>query len=433
MLELQPNAVNDVLPGLPLVEPRTRYAYGTLVWMISLIFVLFQFFLQLSSAEIVEGLMQSFYISAFGAGVLASIYYYIYVVLQTPVGILLDRYGPRRLLSMGAIGVSIGCLLFAGSQNLVIAALGRLIMGAGAAFAFVGSMNLAGRWFPPKHFSLIAAIAETVGMLGSIIGGLFLAHSMRTYGWRHCMLIASVTAVVIGIALWVIVRDTPDGQPIVRRRSSMSELWQDLKLLIHNKAAWINGIYSGFSFSIISVFVALWGIPYFQMAHHISLLMATLLGDLVFIGVALGGPILGWIDARTHFRRVTMASLAIFATILLLIIILCPDLSLMLSAILMTLLGVCASGYVLTFIIANEIVPRSLRSTAIGFTNTMSVGVAPIFQPLVGLVLTKVALSHHAVNHLQYVTTDYQWALLIVPGLTAVAAFLAFYLPERRP
>ena len=85
-------------------NPPTRYAYGSVVWFTSLIFVLFQFFLQLSSAQIVTGLMQSFTLSAFGAGLLASMYYYVYVTLQIPSGMLVDRYGPRRLLTVGSLG-----------------------------------------------------------------------------------------------------------------------------------------------------------------------------------------------------------------------------------------------------------------------------------------------------------------------------------------
>jgi fucose permease len=73
------------------------------VWMVSAVFVLFQFFLQLSSGEIIGGLMKTFALTAFGAGVLVSSYYYIYVLLQVPAGMLMDRYGSRGILSAGAL------------------------------------------------------------------------------------------------------------------------------------------------------------------------------------------------------------------------------------------------------------------------------------------------------------------------------------------
>ncbi len=106
-----------------------------IVWIISLAFVLFQFFIQLSSGESVDGLMRSFKLTAFGGGLLASSYYYIYVSLQTPAGLLMDRYGPRKLLSAGAFILMCGCIIFADAHWVVWAFVGRMIMGLGAAFA----------------------------------------------------------------------------------------------------------------------------------------------------------------------------------------------------------------------------------------------------------------------------------------------------------
>src|SRR5690554_5562331 len=110
-----------------------------IVWSVSAVFLLFQFFLQLSSADIVAGLMESFSLNALGAGLLASSYYYIYVILQAPAGILIDRFGPRRLLTLGAFVCGLGCWIFSMSLQLDWAVFGRLLMGTGAAFAFVGS------------------------------------------------------------------------------------------------------------------------------------------------------------------------------------------------------------------------------------------------------------------------------------------------------
>ena len=135
---------------------RTRLAWS--VWFVTTAFVLLQFFLQLSSGEIIAGLMKSFSLTAFGGGVLASSYYYIYVLLQTPAGMLIDRYGARGILSISALNVCIGSLLFAASKIVVIALLGRILMGIGAAFAFVGCLNLIATWFPaiPLRASAVA-------------------------------------------------------------------------------------------------------------------------------------------------------------------------------------------------------------------------------------------------------------------------------------
>ena len=145
-----------------------------LVWAVSAIFVLFQFYAAYFG-EIVAGLMHSYRLNAFYAGLLASSYYYIYTLLQAPAGLLVDRFGARRLLTLGACGLSVGCLIFGNAGHPLTALLGRLLMGASASFAFVGYLNLISNWFEPRRFGMMMSIAEVFGMLGSALGGLGLA------------------------------------------------------------------------------------------------------------------------------------------------------------------------------------------------------------------------------------------------------------------
>src|SRR3989338_9038414 len=134
---------------------RTRMAWT--VWTVTTAFVLLQFFLQLSSGELIDGLMKSFALTAFGGGILASSYYYIYVLLQIPAGMLLDRYGPRGILSAGALVVCLGSFIFSSASSVAMALLGRVLMGGGSAFAFVGCLNIISIWFPKRQFAFMAA------------------------------------------------------------------------------------------------------------------------------------------------------------------------------------------------------------------------------------------------------------------------------------
>jgi len=403
--------------------------YKWLVWTISALFVLFQFFLQLSSGEIVAGLMKSFHLSAFGGGILASAYYYIYVALQTPAGILMDRYGPRRLLSMGALVVMIGSGVFAIAPNVWVALLGRLLMGTGAAFAFVGSMNLVSRWFPAERFGFMVAMAETMGMLGILIGGSSLAVLVDQVGWRYCMYGAVGISALLAIGLWLIVRDSPANVTSIYHRPK-GEMWPDLKKLMQRKSAWINGLYSGFMFSIVTVFVALWAVPYLQQAHHLSLLSSALVCNFLFVGVAIGGPTMGWIDSHFPARRYLLVGGAIAAAFVLSFIIYFPQLPIWGVSALMFVLGLLSSAYVLNFVIANEIATPQIRSTSIGFVNMFSVGMAPILQPLIGLFLF--LLARHVVGaNAHYSTVQYEVALTILPLCMLGAAIIGAFLPKR--
>jgi MFS family permease len=401
-----------------------------LIWGVSAVFVLFQFFLQLSSGEIIDGLMNSFSLSAFGGGILASAYYYIYTILQTPAGVMIDRFGPRRLLTAGAIVCALGCFTFGASHYLLLAVMGRLMMGAGAAFAFVGSLNVIAKWFPVQRFALMAAIAETVGMMGTIVGGFFLAELVQNVGWRFSMVGAAGLALGIGVLIALVVRDKPRYAAPVSTRPR-GALWQDFKALVSNKVAWVNGLYSGTMFSVVTVFVALWAIPYIQLAHHISLTKATLICNLLFAGVAVGGPIIGWLDGRIHQRRALLMICALISAALLSVVIFVPSLSLSMLMVSMTLLGFFCSTYVVTFGVANDIVLPHMRGTSMGFLNTLSVGCAPLLQPIVGLIL-HLTVHHHGFGADHYSVGNYETALSILPVVVLSAAWLGWYVPGRK-
>lgn len=399
------------------------------IWFAATLFVLLQFFLQLTSGEIVDSLMKSFALNALGGGFLASTYYYTYASLQTPVGILFDRYGPRLLLTLGALIVGIGSVIFAYAPNLGIAILGRLLMGGGAAFAFVGTLYLTGQWFSPSRFAFMVALVETVGMLAVVASGYAIAKTVTILGWRDCMLVSAVIAFILAMILWVIIRDRPSGVLPAPRQSNQN-LWQDLRCLIGNKIAWANGCYAGILFAVTTVFTALWAIPFLQVSHHLSLVQATLLASMVFLGVAVGGPVIGWLDNHVPSRRLLMMVCALVSAVLISGIVYFSKLPLIILAMLLLLLGTFSSSYILAYAVGSEIVPLQLRSTSIGFVNTFAVGTAPLLQPLIGFFLSLGA--HEKQSVITYPLWDYDLALTVFPLLLLVAAWLACWIPNQK-
>lgn len=407
-------------PGTLKNARKKRMQLAWSVWLVAAIFVLYQFFLQLSSGEMIAGLMHSFALTALSGGVLAGSYYYIYVLLQTPAGMLLDRYGPRCILSVGALIVCAGGFIFSLSHSFVMALLGRILMGGGSAFAFVGCLNVIAIWFPKRQFALMTAIVETAGMMGAIIGNFGLAHGIEKIGWRDCMMFAAVFAGILSLFLFAIVRNAPRKKTICTQTTVQSSRTA-FHHMLKNPVIWMNGVYSGLMFSVVTVFVALWAIPFFQTIHHLSLMQATVVASALYAGVAVGGPLLGWLDSRTQWRKWLLIFNAIAAALCLFFVIFDAQLSSLLMGLLLFLAGICASSYVLTFAIVNEIAMPQHRAMGMGFTNMLCVAFAPILQPLVGFLIT-------AFDGVYY----FQWAMSVIPALLFVAAGLAFFLPQRQ-
>lgn|SRR3990167_7848377 len=407
---------------------RYRMSKAWMIWFSTFLFVIFQFFLQLTSGEILSGVMNSFALSAFGGSLLISGYYYIYCLLQTPSGMLLDRFGPRLTLSFGALIVCVGCCLFAGSHLVAVAAIGRILMGTGSACAFVGCLNVATKWFPLRRFAMMVALVETAGMLGTTLGGFGMAHFIQSAGWRHCMLFCAVIAGLIGLLLLTFVRNSP-RKKILTVPVTNQALLHGVMRIVKKKIAWLNGIYTGLMFSVVTTFSALWAVPFIQLVHHVNLIQATLCVSMLYIGVAIGTLIMGWLDTHTDYRRVLMIICSFVVAILLSIIIYDRYLSMGKTAILIFLSGISMSSYMLSFAISSDIADKNNRASSIGFTNMLCVISAPILQPLIGYVIKILDGRNNVYQSVSNNILHFQLGLSLLIIAMLISGIVAFFLP----
>ena len=162
-----------------------------------------------------------------------------------------------------------------------------------------------------------------------------------------------------------------------------------------------------------------------QTVHHVSLTTAAFICNLIFVGISVGGPLLAWLDSHFPIRRQITTYGALGTLILFSMVLYLPQLPVWLVGVLILLIGFTGSAYVLTFVIANEVAPSYMRSTSVGFVNMLSVGSAPLLQPVAGFLL---ALSSHHGTH--YTVHQYQFALTILPIALLIAVILAQYLPS---
>ncbi len=162
--------------------------YLLLAWLIcalGAIYYSYEYFLRISPSVMEYPLREHFNLSATGFGLLSAFYYYAYVPLQIPVGVLLDRYGPRVLITLACLICVIGIFMFAGTTDFWIAAAGRFLVGFGSAFAFVGVLKLATIWLPENKLAMVSGLASALGTIGAMIGDNLLGGLVIKVGWRE--------------------------------------------------------------------------------------------------------------------------------------------------------------------------------------------------------------------------------------------------------
>jgi len=352
----------------------------------------------------------------------------------------MDRFGPRRLLTVACLICVVGTFMFADTFVFGVAAAGRFLVGLGSAFAFVGVLKLATIWLPEDKLAMVAGIATALGTIGAMIGDNLLGGMVTWIGWQQTVNFTAIFGIALIFVLWFGIRDQKRHQRQSGTVDSFKKNMIDLGIIVRNKQIWINGMFGCLVYLPTTVFAELWGIPYFRHAHGLSPSGANFCNSILFLGFTIGAPLMGFISDKLKRRRLPMFIGASGAAIAMMIILYVPGLPTSALTVLMFLLGLLYSVQSIVFAVGREVSPKEAAGTAIAMTNMIVMIGAMFLQPLVGRLLDWSLLSRENAISLQgipvdkmqqlYTAADYKFALSIIPLGIIIAAILTFFLRE---
>ncbi|MCF7852552.1 MAG: MFS transporter [Simkaniaceae bacterium] len=402
-----------------------------IIWLLAITFLFYEYFIRVTPSVIIPELMQAFDIKAAQVGLLSSFYLYAYAVMQIPVGTLSDKYGARRLLTLASMLCAAGGLLFGMADHLGIASIGRFLMGIGSAFGFIGLIYVSTHWFPQKRWALLIGIGNSIGMLGAVFGEGPLSFAVRIWSWRPVVLILAGAGVLIGILIFLIVRNDPKE---VRHEEKKQHIpfWKGVWIVCKNSKTWVISCASGLYYSCLLAFGALWGVPFFEVAYGFSTEKAGFATSMIYLGFVIGGPFVGMISDRLKHRKVMLVILTLLTCIGMIPVIYFPHLPTYAVFLLLLITGIFASGQLLSYIFAIESNPVELKATSVGFVNAMVFVVGSIMQPIIGAFL-EIRWSGLLKDGLPvYSIADYQFAFSWFPLLLLLAFILPFFIKEEK-
>lgn len=369
-----------------------------IIWALGALGFFYAFFQRVSPSAMIDDLMRDFGVSAAVLGNLSAAYFYAYMILQVPVGVMADRWGPRRLMSGAAFLCAIGGVLFATADTLSSAYLGRLLTGAGSAFFFVCALKLVSVWFPPHRFAFVSGMIMFVGVAGGIIGQAPMAAVVDLFGWRPALMVTAIAGVLFSILCWFVIVDhpdhlkrrdkkaNPDGDASEESRSSGS-LLAGLALALKQPQTWVLALLGASMSSTLLAFGALWGVPYMMMVYGIDRPQAAGSVSLLLLGWALSAPTVGWISDRIGRRKRPALICSLMALLSFCILIYGPVLSLSVANGLIFLTGVFSAGMVVGFATVREHNQINAAGSAVSFVNMCVVVSGAFLQPLIGWIL----------------------------------------------
>lgn len=394
-----------------------------LMWILGATFYFYECLLQVSTGVMVPELMRSFNANATQIGILAAFWFDAYFIMQIPVGILVDRYGPRKLLTFASFTCMAGCLIFATAHIFGLAKFGRLLIGIGSAFAVISTMKIAAIWFKADRFSLLTGMLVTLGMLGSMTGQKPLALLVDAYDWRVCMLVMGAIGGVLAVLIWFIIRDNSSSSHKQQTKTPISKqrFGSELIKVISIPQNWIVAAYGGLMFAPTLAFGGLWGVPFLIQSHNLPRPEAASIITTLYIGWVFGSTATGWLSDKLQRRKPTMIIGSIGALLTILTILYVQSLSATALAILLFIFGVFSSGFLPAFSIIRESNPENCSATALGFMNTINTTGGVVFPPLIGILLDYFWQGQMLNGAREYTTTNYHMALLALP----VAIFIS--------
>ncbi|CAM4384055.1 MAG: putative sulfoacetate transporter SauU [Legionellaceae bacterium] len=411
------------------LKSNHSFILAWIVWGLGATFYFYDILLQVSPGVMVPELMQAFNVNAASLGQLSAFYFYAYAGMQIPVGVLLDNYGPRRLLSFAALICLMGCLLFGYADGMSEAALGRFFIGFGSAFGAVGCMKLASNWFPHERFAFLTGLLVALGMLGAVGGETPLALLINAIGWHKSMVLLGLVGGIIAVCIWFIVKDSPVPMTKITSVKRKANILAGLKQVTQSKQTWLAAIYGGLMFAPTSAFGALWGVPFLIEKYGITRPTAAGVISLLFIGWAIGSPISGWISDTIQRRKPSMIIGTIFSLFCILAIIYAP-VSLITVSFLLFFFGFFSSGFLTAFSIVREINHNHISATALGFMNMLNMIGGAILQPLIGYLLDRYWNGVMIQGARQYSIENYHTALAVLPAIIFISLLLIPFIKE---
>lgn len=414
---------------------KKYYMRAAFICMLAAFFYIYEFTVRTMPTAMTAELMRDFGISAAGLGVMSSMFYWGYTFMQIPAGLLCDRFGVRAILVVSMGLCTAGTFIFGLSNNIYFADVAFLIIGIASSTAFVGALVLVARWFPAKHFAMLVGLVQFLGCLGAIVGVGPIVLLVARINWHGTVNLFVAVGVFITILMAMFIRNQPEsrveknqqaGKAKTAQKPRLTEI-QRLKMVCMNAQTWLVGLYAFAIWGPIVVFAGLWGLPFLVARYQMDSAAASVGISILWLGIAIGGPIFGWWSNRVDRRCLPLTVCAFIGLVSSILVIYVGNVSWGATCVMLFFFGAAASGQALSFGVIQDINRAEVVGTGVGFNNMAVVFGGIFLQPIAGFIL-KLHWDGAIVRGAPvYSLTDYRLALLSVPACAVIALLTSVF------
>ena len=371
-------------PGLALhsTKPAAGYFNSAFIvaWLLCLLFYFMEYAVRSAPSVMLPELTKAFGLTTVGLSSLIGLYYYTYALFALVAGAALDRWGAKYTIPLGVLILAAGTAMF-GLNVSWIAGLGRLLQGAGAAFAFVAAVYLASHGLPGRYLATAVGLTQCMGMLGGSAGQFATAPLIHgAIQWQQLWFYAGLITLAIAAAMLIA---TPREEPSESAGASIWRTFAPYKIVLTNPQSYLCGLCGGLLFLPTTVGAMTWGVSFLEMGWHVAYAQAVDRAASVAMGWVVGAPVLGYL--ADHFGRrkpVILAGAGLMLVAMVAIVYLTPE-TFPPYALGFTL-GFGSGAAMIPYAIIKEVNPDRAKGSATGAMNFLVFAMSALAAPALG-------------------------------------------------
>src|SRR5262245_1415264 len=393
-------------------------------WLITAVYYFHQYALRSAPAVMMPQLSEAFGLSAMGVASMVGLFYYGYSPFSLVAGAAMDRFGPRRVVPVGAALVGVGALMF-GSGSPAAASAGRFLQGAGGVFALIGAVSIATQSFPASRAGALIGATQMFGMAGGSAGQFLVGPAISAgVPWRSFWIGMGLAGLAISVILFFLL---PEPKSARQDSGWLMEAVRCLGTVFRNPQSILCGMIAGLLFIPTTIFDMIWGVRYLQEARGFEYATAVLRSATVPLGWMIGCPLLGMISDRLGRRKpvIVAGAVVLFAC---LAWILYGETGVFPRGLVGVVAGLASGAAMIPYTVIKEANPPEMGGTATGVVNFLNFTFSALLGPVFGWILGIVA-GGAAERGLEHYQSAFQ-PLLYGVGL---AILLTLLLKETGP
>lgn len=401
------------------------------------LFYAYEYILRISPSIMVSGFSSSMHISSTTLAAASSYYYFAYTPMQLAVGLLLDRYELKTVLTIAALACTFGTILILMADHPFVFSVGRFIQGCGSAFAWIGIIKMAAIYMPKKYYGLTTSFGAVFGFIGAAFGQALLGSMVNSYGDTITLTLLILMGFFITYFIFNELSRTEQQNPYTQGIKDKApipakKVAKQFYIVLRTPYIWIAGIIAALLFTPTTVFAELWGVNYLAKLYSYSVAQSSFISSMIFIGFAIGAAISGVLTVfiSSKIKLIRYGSFGAFLLVICLLYIKMPFEVLCFVSI---LFGMFSSVQVLSFTMGRDVLPARLAGITGSIINLICMGVGVGFQRLAGSLIALYWTGEMSTTGIRiYSITAYRVSMLILPIVLLSCYLFTFLIDEKR-